>query len=201
MDLIKNYIFDFGNVLVRFDPEIIMRPYIADKISRDELASIVFDRKYWDRLDDGSLTETQVYELIKHRIPDDKRKAVKSVLEKWYYHLPVNKETEEFVDELKNKGHNVYILSNISKNFSDNYSNVESLKRLLSKFDGLVFSGREGIVKPKREIFELILRRFNLNPDETLFIDDSQKNKNGAGQAGLHTFLFNDDLNILRKTL
>lgn len=192
--MIKNIIFDFGNVIVKFDPDIIMSPYIKEKEIRDKLSPIVFDRKYWDRLDDGSMTESEVYESIEEKVPDKYKQAVKMVLNNWYYHLPFIDCSVDFLNKAKEKGYNIFLLSNISKKFSDSYNKITTLDELLSKFDGLVFSGREGIVKPDTKIFEILLNRYCLNPEETVFIDDSARNLAGAEKLGIKTYKFSGEI-------
>ncbi len=92
-------------------------------------------------------------------------------------------------------------MSNISIGFANTYCDVEWIKGTLSYFDGLVFSGVVGMVKPDRKIYEYILNKFNLKAEETLFIDDSEKNINGAKSVGIQCYLFDGDADKLREFL
>ena len=65
----KNVIFDFGQVLVRFDPSYMVEKYVSDPVEAALLAHIVFDRKYWDRLDAGTISDAEVVADIKTRVP------------------------------------------------------------------------------------------------------------------------------------
>lgn len=195
--MIENYIFDFGNVIVKFDPDTIMKPYIKDEDERKKLSPIVFDRKYWDMLDAGAVTEEEVYDNIKNEIPEELRKGVKATLENWYFDLPVNNSVVDVIKTLKANNKKVFLLSNISRSFAEGYYRDQKLKEIFSFFDGLVFSGTEGIVKPNREIFELILSRYGLNKSCTLFIDDNIKNINSAKELGIKTMLFENNTDAI----
>ena len=71
----------------------------------------------------------------------------------------------------------------------------------LKKFDGLLISGEEKMVKPNKEIFELAIDRFNLVPDNTVFIDDNLDNINAAKKLNFRTihlvdpYLINKEIN------
>ena len=69
--MIKNYIFDFGNVLAEFYPEKLTAPYIFDKQTKEYISSIVFDRLYWDKLDEGKITDEEVKKSIRSRVPEE----------------------------------------------------------------------------------------------------------------------------------
>ena len=78
---------------------------------------------------------------------------------------------------------------------------MEQFKELFSHFDGLVFSGPLGIVKPSAEIFNYVLDRFGLHASESIFIDDSAINIAGAKAVGIHTYHFDGDAQKLRSAL
>ncbi|MCQ2450758.1 MAG: HAD family phosphatase [Clostridia bacterium] len=199
--MIKNIIFDFGKVITNFEPDIIMSGVIRDSSDRAMLEPILFDRKYWDKLDDGTVTESEVFEQVKDKIPEKLRTQAKEVLIHWYRYLPIYDEMVKIINKLKENGKKIYLLSNISKDFSENYKNVPKLSELLKLFDGFVFSSKEGIVKPSREIFELVLKRYSLKENETLFVDDREKNIDGAKLCGINTYLFKEDFDVFEKFL
>ena len=72
---------------------------------------------------------------------------------------------------------------------------------MLSEFEFCVFSADIGMVKPSREIFEYILNKAGINAEETLFIDDSEKNLRGAELLGIHTYLFDGNAEKLSEYL
>ena len=106
---------------------------------------------------------------------------------------------ENIITTLKNKGKKLYLLSNISIGFADNYCKNTDVERVLSLFDGLVFSGKIGLVKPNADIFNYLLNKFDLKAEETIFIDDNKKNTDGAKKVGINGYLFDGDVNKIKK--
>lgn len=199
--MIKNYIFDFGWVLVRFDMDYMTRKYITDDNDCKMSQQVIFDRLYWDRLDDGTIEDEEVKREIKKRLPERLWENACKAYDNWLYNLPFIDGMVDLVKEIKKSGGKVYILSNISIGFAQNYKNVPQLKELFSLFEGLVFSGPLGIVKPSAEIFDYILKKYNLKACETVFIDDSQKNIKGAEAVGIKGIQFDGSAQNLRKQL
>ena len=199
--MIKNYIFDFGNVLARFNPDELTAIHIKDEAYRKIVSEIVFDRIYWDRLDDGSITDDEVKEAVCKRLPVELHKGACLVYDGWIgLKTPIDG-MQKLVADIKLQGGKLYLLSNISKGFAEGYRNNAWVNELFSLFDGLVFSGPIGIVKPDRKIFEYLLNQYNLKAEECIFIDDSPKNIAGAENAGIKGYLFDGDADKLRKSL
>ena len=93
----------------------------------------------------------------------------------------------DYISRLKDKGYNLYILSNIAK---ESYEHVKSTIDIDKVFKGGVYSYQDKLLKPDRKIYELIVNRYNLNKDETMFFDDKQKNIDAACEFGLKGVLF-----------
>ena len=199
--MIKNYIFDFGNVLAEFYPEKLTAPYVKDDEMKKRLSEIVFDRFYWDKLDDGTITDDEVKEGIRGRVSDEEGEVACQVYDNWINSLSPVKDMQQLIFNMKKSGKKLYLLSNISKGFVENYSKTKWIKELFDNFDGMVFSGVIGKIKPDKDIFEHLLKTFNLNADECIFIDDSQKNIDGAKKVGIKGYLFDGDAKNLREYL
>ena len=197
----KNYIFDFGNVLGEFYPERLTAPFVEDEVLRKEISDVVFDRLYWNRLDDGTITDEEVKEGIRSRLPKKQGEVACKVYDNWARSMTPLPGMEKLVEDAKSNGKKLYLLSNISEGFSESYGDVQWIRELFSHFDGLVFSGVIKKVKPTREIFEYVLDEFGLNADECLFIDDNEMNIQGAESAGIEGYLFDGDAQKLRKFL
>ena len=56
----KNYIFDFGMVIVNFNPDYMTKQYIKDEKDREVAKEVIFDRLYWDKLDKGTITDEEL---------------------------------------------------------------------------------------------------------------------------------------------
>lgn len=199
--MITNYIFDFGNVLVRFHERALTAACVSDPALVDTISAVVFDRLYWDPLDYGGITDEALKEACHARLPEHLHSLADDVYDRWIENLPIIEDMAQLVMDIKKKGGKLYLLSNISIGFAAHYREVPHIAELLSHFDGLVFSGPLGIVKPSREIFQHLLDTYGLDPASCIFIDDSPKNIDGCEKAGIRGYLFDGDAAKLRDTL
>ena len=199
--MIKNYIFDFGKVLVEFDPDHMTAAYVKDPVQAAQIATVVFDRLYWDPLDRGSITDQEVKAACHARLPAELHALADTVYDRWMEHLPFIQGMPELVRDIKAAGGKLFLLSNISIGFAENWQNVPDLKDFFSLFDGLIFSGPLGIIKPSREIFHHVMNTYGLQEEDCIFIDDSEKNIRGAENAGIRGYLFDGDPMKLRVAL
>ena len=199
--MIKNYIFDFGNVLANFYEEMLTEPYVQDEVLRKTISTVVFDRLYWDKLDDGSITDDEVKAEIRRRLPKEHGELGCLVYDSWVKTLTPVPGMPELVADLKRAGKKLYLLSNISIGFGETYQEVPWIRELLECFDGLVLSGQIGMVKPHREIFEHLLDTYSLEAKECLFIDDREENLKGAKEVGIGGYLFDGTAEKLRTYL
>ena len=199
--MIRNYIFDFGNVLARFDPNELTAVHVRDVNTRKIVSDVVFDRLYWDRLDDGSITDEEVKGGICSRLPSKLHACACRVYDDWVVSMPTINGMFEVVADVKARGGKLYLLSNISIGFAQTYATNPAVKDVLDLFDGLVFSGPIGLAKPDRAIYEHLLNRFHLTSEECLFIDDNAGNIAAAKAVGIHGYLFDGDVDALRKSL
>lgn len=199
--MIKNYIFDFGNVLGEFYPDRLTAPFVSDEKEKRLISDVVFDRLYWDKLDVGSITDDEVRVEIRMRLPKELGDVGCLVYDNWIKTMTPVKGMQELIYDIHNNGNKIYLLSNISDGFAQNYKTVEWLNELFSLFDGLVMSGTIGMAKPDKKIFEYIIEIFNLNVTECLFIDDRFENLASAKILGINGYLFDGNADKLRKCL
>ena len=97
--------------------------------------------------------------------------------------------TAELVGRLKAKGVPLHLLTNMPV---DVFLSRRERYPVLQAFDGAVVSGEEGVLKPSKEIFAVLIERFGLEPAATLFVDDAQVNVDGAQAVGLQAHRFVD---------
>lgn len=197
----KNIIFDYGQVIISFDPYYMCSVYTNDEADRKLLSEVVFDRLYWDRLDNGTISDEEVKAAIKTRIPKRLYETADEIYDNWYYNNPLIEKTAELIKKLKSDGANLYLLSNISKGFAENCHKIPKVNEVLALFDGLVFSAPIGLNKPNKEIFDFLLNKYELKAEECVFIDDSLKNLAGAEKAGINTIHFMGDAKKLEEEL
>ena len=195
---IKAVIFDFGQVMVHFEPEYMVGRYVSDRDDAALLERVVFDRLYWDRLDAGTITNEETLMECRKRLPERLWEKADTIFYNWIYNIPEIDGMKELVSYVKNTyGVKILLLSNISHYFADYSHEVECLQ----DFDGFVFSARIGLVKPSREIFDYICRKYEVLPEETVFVDDNKANIAGANSFGINGYLFDGDAARLKEYL
>lgn len=195
--MLKNIIFDLGNTVVRFDSREITRHFYSEEKDFEKLVSVTFARKYWDRLDDGSISQEDFKRGVREELPEYLHKYSDAICDGWVYDLPVIDGMEKLIDDLKQDGFGLFVISNISERFSECRDEIPILK----KFDKLILSGDEKLAKPDKRIFKLAIERFGINPDESLFADDLPANIKAAEECGIHGYLFDGSAEKLRKRI
>lgn len=198
---IKNYVFDFGKVLTHFDTYDLTAAEVDDPERCKIISEAVFDRKIWDRLDDGTITDDEAKKAFLEALPENMHEDAIRVYDNWIFNLRPIEGMPEVIKELKQRGDGLYLISNISIGFAENYHKVPWINELFSMFDGLVFSGPLHITKPGEDIFRYFLKNYGLRAAECLFIDDSRINTNGANYAGIPAYVFDGDIEYLRKAV
>ncbi len=196
--MIKNVIFDFGQVLVHFEPSYMVGVYVTDESDKRLLEEVIFDRLYWDRLDMGTITDEETMERVKERLPERLWDVADKIYYNWINNIPEIDGMSELLSHLKSRyGVRLFLLSNISKFFAEHSGEIEILKKL----DGLVMSGPIGIVKPSYEIFDHICKKYDIDPSEAIFVDDRCDNIEGARAYGMQGYIFDGDSEKLKKYL
>ncbi|MBO5338266.1 MAG: HAD family phosphatase [Clostridia bacterium] len=196
--MIKNVIFDFGQVLVHFEPSYMVGVYVENEEDKALLEKVVFDRIYWDKLDKGTISDEETMSLIKERLPQRLWDVADKIYYNWIYNIPEIDGMSDLLSYLKSKyGVRLFLLSNISKYFAEHSGEIEILRKL----DGLVMSAPIGIVKPSYEIFDHLCKKHNINPYEAVFVDDRCDNIEGAEAYGIKGYVFDGDSEKLKKYL
>lgn len=195
--MIKNVVFDMGNVIIRFDPELFMLRLGLGEEDRKLLRREVFLSLEWSRMDRGSLTDEEAAELICRRVPERLHDAVKKLVGMWDRPILPVEGIYELIEELKGMGYGMYLLSNASLRQHDYWPRVPASKF----FDGTLISADVGLVKPQPEIYRLLCERFSLIPEECVFIDDSTPNAEGAYFCGINALVFHGDADEIRLKL
>ncbi len=194
--MIKNVVFDYGNVMIHFDPEYMVGRYVSDEADKKLLCDVLFDRLYWDRLDDGSIEDEEIMEAVKLRIPQRLHDVSREIYYNWIYNMPEMEGMNDLVSHVKNElSARVFLLSNISRYFAEHAHEMTELE----PFEKCFFSAVIGRVKPNRDIFEYLCDECRILPEETLFIDDNEKNIKAAESYGIKGYLFDGDSRKLRE--
>jgi len=193
--MIKNIVFDVGRVLIKWYPCEYTSEVFGNKIS-EEICSKVYDSPDWTEIDRGTITEEEFWEKKKKELPH-LEKELEHLSHKSLDFLQPIEENTRLIPMLKEAGYNLYILSNFNKeNFEVIYNKYEFFKY----FDGLVVSAWYHLVKPQKEIFTLLIDKFEIDHEESLYIDDNIKNVEVARELGFQTIHL-EDYRILEKKL
>ena len=195
--MIKNVIFDCGQVLIRYNEVEIASNYTDNEADAEILGKVGMSRKYWELFDRGLLEEADYLVEVKKELPEHLHEAVERLSEEWVMRCPPIPGMEEIVCDVKKAGKKLYLLSNFNKRLRFEQHYISALKY----FDALVISGEIKKAKPDREIYEYLLSTYDLVPEECLFIDDNPANIAMAKLLGIHGYLFDFDVLKLREYL
>ena len=199
--MIRNIIFDMGNVLVYYDSLRAVRNFVKDEDQVQAVNTSVFVSPEWLMLDMGVISEDEALRRMQSRLKTDgEREAAGLCLGHWHEYCmwPVPG-MEELVTYLKGEGYGLYLCSNASLRMLKCYEDVIPGIRL---FDGVLFSAEVKCVKPQKEMYNHLFERFGLRPEECFFIDDQPLNIEGSRACGMDGYCFDDgDVEKLRKVI
>lgn len=185
--MIKNIIFDFGNVLFEWNQDEIVTNYSNNKEEQEILKNVIFKSEEWFKLDDGSMEYQEIIPLFKEKLPTNLKSRVEEIMSTWYTKMPINQEICHLIKELKKRNYKIYALSNTHIPV---YEYVKKLE-IGKYFDGFLISAVEKMMKPNEEIYYRLFEKFDLVPQECFFIDDSEKNILVSRKCGMEGYIFN----------
>ena len=186
--MIRNIVFDVGDVLVSFCFRDYMRGLGFPEETVEFLSEHMVLTEFWHELDAGERTEAEAVETFTGLYPQYKDEIVsfweniQGIVKEYDYALPL-------VKMLKEKGFGVYILSNYPVETAERHWPTF---RFLPETDGHIISGYERITKPDPAIYRLLETRFGVKLSECLFVDDRPGNIEGAEAVGMKGLLFRD---------
>ena len=184
--MFKNIVFDYGGVLLDWNPHYLYDPYFGDVQKAEWFLTHICTYEWNAQHDNGKPVAEGTAELIA-RYPEWEKEI------RLYYdefmkmmggQIPG---MEELVKDLKAKGYRIFGLSNWSV---ETFALVRPVYPVLDLMEDMVISGVEKVMKPDRRIFELALKRFGIEALETVFIDDNPKNVQAACEVGIQGVLF-----------
>jgi len=190
--MIKNVIFDLGNVLIRFKPLEYVYSKIADESIARQVYSAIFLSKEWVLLDRGVITEAEAVDRIvaRNSAPDV---LIRQCMKDWYELLTPIEATVTAFRKIKAGGYKTLILSNYHQKA---FEYISGKYGFLQEFDGGIISYRERLLKPEPEIYDALITRYRIKPAESVVIDDARENIIGAGRAGFATILVEDPVKL-----
>lgn len=195
--MIRNIVFDMGNVLLKFDPEMFMDRLDLNETDRKILRKELWGSVEWIRTDRGSMNTREAAKSICERIPERLWDTVDRLIDHWYEPLVPIEDMEKLVKELKENGYAIWLLSNAGTNQHDYWMTLPAHRY----FDGVMISADEKCLKPSPEIYHIFTEEFGLNPGECLFIDDNPSNVEGAIFCGWEGIVFHGNAGELKRKI
>lgn len=193
--MIKNLIFDFGNVVIQFIQPNIVSKVTTNPVEHALLLEAVFGKGKFEETDRGLISADEHKVITKKQLPEYLHKKADELLDVWYIDLPVTDGMEQLIKDAKKAGYKIYLLSNINIQFAENTDKVPVLKL----FDGIMLSSLVKHVKPEKEIYHALLDKYNLKAEESIFVDDRKINIDGGEAVGIKGYLFDGDTEKLRR--
>jgi 2-haloacid dehalogenase len=185
---VKKFLFDLGNVFFDWNPERVLKPIFNDDERMNFFINKISFPLLDTRCDEGITIEVAVNDAVK-KFPEFEKEI------KLYYPNHRNmvggffQKTVDIFYKVKNLNYPCFVLSNWS---AETYEGMEETYPFLKDFDGKIISGRDFLIKPDPAIYELAISRFDLVPQETLFIDDRLDNIEAAHKLNFQTIHLTD---------
>jgi putative hydrolase of the HAD superfamily len=180
--MIKNLIFDLGNVLISFKPsEFFSQKNYPENIKTTILADIFASRE-WHMLDNGDINTRQAIDSIALRssLNKDEIAHIFNLRTQIMFPLDLN---VRLLPELKKQGLRLYYLSNFP---IDIFEEIKNGYYFFKYFDGGIISAEVNHSKPTSRIYEILIEQYSLIPEECLYIDDLEINVKGAEAVGMN---------------
>lgn len=193
--MITTIIFDIGNVLANFTWKEHFESFGYDDGMVERLARATVKHPTWNENDRGVMAEEDIineFVAFDPEIEQDIRKVLKDVstmVARNDYAIP-------WIQDLKGKGYRVLYLSNFSAKSETDCAHALDF---IPHMDGGILSYQDKVIKPMPEIYQLLIDRYGLVPDECVFMDDTPANLAGAEKFGIHTIHFQNQTQAIEE--
>ena len=188
--MIKNVVFDLGRVIYNFWPD----KYFAQLGYSAADAAVLFSnpiaKKLWLEYDRGTYNRAEIIQKLSDEFPH-MADIFSHVLNDNFVAdvITVMPDNLDFLYEVKRRGFKVFLLSNF---FLDGHEFCRKRDSFYEDVDGMIISALEGLIKPEPAIYQLLLDRYGLVAEESIFIDDLLPNIEAAKAFGIKTIHFTD---------
>lgn len=190
--MIKNIIFDFGGVLLDWNPRYLYKSYFNNDEEMEHFLADICNGE-WNIKQDAGRPFAEAVKELQAKFPEY-AEAIQMYDDDWEKMLKCElPESIDLLKELKSMGYGIYGLTNWS---AEKIGYAFANYSFFSLFDGIVVSGVEKVVKPDRKIYEILLERYSLKPGECVFIDDNQDNVDMAKVLGINAIRFDNIGNV-----
>ena len=183
--MLKNVVFDIGNVLMKFDGNTYGATYFKDPKVAAIMQRAINSYGIWDRCDMGDRDVHEIIAEFAQTVTGYEELAKEAIYASIDYVLHADYAIP-WIEELHRAGYKVYFLSNYNKYLREKKPEIIDF---LPYMDGGVFSCDVHQLKPHREIYETLLAKYNLKAEECIFLDDREANIKGAEAVGMEGIL------------
>lgn len=184
--MIKNIVFDIGNVLVKWEPIPVMKKIFPERLDHEQMVKDVVKSEIWYNLNKGKISEQEAI-VQYHQLLDLKLPQVEILMQEIKESLVPMQGSFELVEQLSKANYPLYIIT-------DNTFEIEAYLRsrynFWQHFKGVVNSARIGVLKPNPAIYHHLLDTYKLTPEECIFFDDLPANVEGAIKVNMQARLF-----------
>lgn len=195
---IDNIVFDFGGVLLDWNPRYLFEDLFDDEKEMEYFLSNVCTLD-WNAHQDAGRSLAEGTKLLQAQFPE-----YKLMIQKYYDHWEIMlkdqiPENTKLLKPLKDLEYRLFGLTNWS---GETFPIALKRYAFFEAFEGIVVSGNEKMIKPNKEIFHLLINRHDINPEHSIFIDDNSDNIQAAREIGFHTIHYEGNVNLeheLRK--
>lgn len=191
----KAYLFDIGNVLLGWTPMPLIHDLLPDPRDAARFREEAMPMERIGRMDRGASWD-EILAEIEADAPQHLR-AARAYKKRWIETIThVIDPIVALRDRLREAGKPVYALSNFG---AETFEEARAVYPLMERFDGMVVSAHVGYIKPEPEIYQIAIERFDLDPAETIFIDDLKVNIDAARARGFQGHHFTGPQGLLDR--
>lgn len=190
-------LFDMGNVVIDFSPDYILSNYTKDVHLINVLKHAIFLNPIWSKSDGGGVQEDGIFLEAKKCLEPKWHDLARDIIATWYHHITANQKMYHVMRKLKQQGYKLILCSNAAESFHRYCDNVDAFVFL----DAMVVSSDISLVKPHKEFFEYVLKKYDLNAKECFFVDDLISNIKGAYECGIDGYWYNGNVDLFEKFL
>ena len=191
---IKNIVFDLGRVLIKFEPKEYIEQNVPEE-KREDFYNGIFGSTEWLMLDRGTLSYEDAKKIFKERVPGADKEIDRLFDADLFEILQPIEENVKLLPKLKEK-YNLYILSNFHQ---PAFEHIFKKYDFFKLFDGHTVSCYYYLLKPEKEIYDTLIDKFNLIPEETVFIDDTKVNIDACEKEGIRGIHLPDYTELKQK--
>lgn len=191
--MIKNIIFDLGGVLIDWNPKNVFRTIFSTEEETD-LFLLNICTMEWNVQQDAGRSLEEATKVLQNKYPEW-HNEIAAYYGRWEEMLtgPIQGTVDILKTLVDNPNYKVVALTNWS---AETFPIAQRKYEFLKWFEGIVVSGTEKCIKPDRKIYDIILKRYDLKPQECIFIDDNIHNIEAAQKLDIHSHHFTSPENL-----